>query len=87
MVARIVRVVAQVVRAGKQSAGKSEQPFTRWPLCGGVVETPDPGVAYAVELVRAQTFGGTDMLEGMGGYFYPGCSPEALVWRSKPAPS
>jgi hypothetical protein len=61
--------------------------FTLCPYCREVVDPTDPNATYAVELRRADSFGGTDWLEGLGGYFHPGCSPDALGWHTKPRPT
>jgi hypothetical protein len=43
---------------------------------------------YAVELQRADTFGGTAYLEGMGAYFHTRCYPEGSTrYMRKPTPS
>jgi hypothetical protein len=57
------------------------------PSCREVVDPTDHTATYGVELVRADTFRGTDWLEGLGGFFHAGCSPEAIDWRTKPRPT
>ena len=66
----------------------SEGPYTICPTCKGRVEPADADVLYAVELQRADTFGGTEYLEGMGAYFHTRCYPEGSTrYRRKPKPS
>jgi hypothetical protein len=59
--------------------------FTRCPRCGQKVDPDGEGVRYAVELKRIDTMGGTDRIEGMGGYFHAGCAVPS-GWLEKPKP-
>ena len=49
----------------------------------------EPGIVYAVELIRAETMGPTtEYLEGLGSFFHERCFPaESLRWRRKPLPA
>jgi hypothetical protein len=46
------------------------KPFTLCPGCGKKVEPANPGTVYGVQLVRVETFGGTDWIDGMGAFFH-----------------
>jgi hypothetical protein len=61
------------------------RPYTLCPQCNQKVDPGGVGVHYAVELQRVDTFGATDYIEGMGGFFHQHCSVLS-GWRSKPKP-
>ncbi len=52
---------------------RADKPFTICPTCRERVEREQPGVVYAVEVVRVDTFGGTDWIDGIGAFFHPNC--------------
>ena len=74
------------IRAVRHGLSMSDETFTLCPYCREVVEPDGPGVTYAVELKQLDTFGGSEWVEGMGGYFHPGCSSDALGWKAKLRP-
>ena len=47
--------------------------YTLCPWCREAVDPGATGVRYAVELERMDSFGATQHVEGMGGFFHPGC--------------
>jgi hypothetical protein len=61
------------------------KPFTLCPRCRQKVEPTDPDVHFAVEMRRIDSFGGTEYVEGMGGYFHPDCRIPA-EWKPKDMP-
>lgn len=61
--------------------------YTLCPYCGERVEPDEPGVVYAVEIREVRTFGGRDFIDGMGGFFHPGCSPEAVGYARRERPT
>ena len=64
-----------------------EQPYTLCPYCDERVEPDAPGVVYAVEQVETLAMGPTrTIVDGMGGFFHPGCSPEAVGYVRRPRP-
>jgi hypothetical protein len=64
-----------------------ERPFTCCPDRGEKVSPDDPNVTYAVEQRRLTAMGPTHtIVDGMGGYFHPGCSPAAVGYAQRPRP-
>jgi hypothetical protein len=64
-----------------------QETFTVCPYCRERVEPDDPRAIYAVEQVTLTAMGPTrSLVDGMGGYFHDGCSPEAVgyVRRERP---
>jgi hypothetical protein len=58
------------------------------PGCDRRVEPDDADVLYAVKLERLDSFGGTEYLEGMGGFFHNEmCFARVRDWRRKGKPS
>jgi hypothetical protein len=65
----------------------TEEPYTLCPDCGERVEPEAPGVHYGVEQREMRTFGPTvEIVDGFGGFFHPGCSPEAVGYVRRPHP-
>jgi hypothetical protein len=62
-----------------------EGTYTLCPRCARKVTPSDEGVHYAVKLERLDSFGGTEYVEGMGGFFHEDCSVP-FGWRQKPKP-
>jgi hypothetical protein len=53
--------------------------------CRGAIDVDDPDVVYAVELKQAQTFLGTEYVEGACVYFHEECFPwDSPAYREKP---
>jgi hypothetical protein len=50
-----------------------DETFTLCVSCGRRVAPDEPGVRFAVEIVRLDTFGGTDHIEGMGSFIHARC--------------
>jgi hypothetical protein len=51
------------------------------------VNPDDPNAKYGVERQRLTSMGPTyDIVDGMGGYFHPGCSPAAVGYAERPRP-
>jgi hypothetical protein len=66
-----------------------DEPYTLCPYCNRRVDPDEPGVIYAVEQVEVVTMGpNRTNVDGIGGFFHPECSPEAIGWvrRERPAP-
>jgi hypothetical protein len=61
------------------------RPYTLCPRCGRKVDRNADGVHFAVELKRVDSFGRTEYVEGMGGFFHPTCRIPS-GWRAKPKP-
>jgi hypothetical protein len=59
--------------------------YTLCPTCGQRVEPDEPGVHYGRELRRIDTFGGTEYLDGIGGFFHARCALPRN-WRAEPIP-
>jgi hypothetical protein len=65
----------------------SDEPYTLCPGCSEQVTPDDAGVIYGVELVRLDAFGGSDLVEGTGGFFHSErCFARMRAWRRKPNP-
>jgi hypothetical protein len=63
------------------------QPFTKCPYCDRRIEPHEPGAVYAVEQREVLAFGPTrELVDGMGGWFHAGCSPEAVGYARRDAP-
>jgi hypothetical protein len=60
--------------------------FTVCPYCGQRVEPDDPAVRYGVEQKRLDHFRGSDIVDGMGGFFHPGCPMGAVGYVERDAP-
>jgi hypothetical protein len=60
--------------------------FKVCPYCDERVEPDEPGVTYAVKPLRMDTLGGSSYVDGLGGYFHPGCSPGAIGWAPRDDP-
>jgi hypothetical protein len=55
--------------------------------CREQLNPPDSSVVFAVQLIRAETFGGVDFIEGLGVFFHAGCYPNGSPnYREKPKP-
>jgi hypothetical protein len=69
----------------------SEEPYTVCRCCDERVEPDAPGVVYAVErheVLSFWTMGPTrTIVDGMGGFFHPGCSPEAVGCERRQRPT
>jgi len=61
-----------------------DETYTVCPYCGRLVEPDDPGVRYGVAQKRIDTMGGTFSVDGMGGFFHPGCPMVGYVGRDVP---
>ena len=65
----------------------SGEPYTLCPGCERQVDPDESGAIYAVELIRVDTLGGTDYVEGLGAFFHGGHFPhDSVRWRQKPKP-
>lgn len=65
-----------------------DEPYTLCPYCRERVEPDDPGVVYAVEQREILTMGPTrEIIDGIGGFFHPGCPPEAIGWVRRELPT
>jgi hypothetical protein len=64
-----------------------DETYTVCPYCRQRVEPGDPGVLYGVEQKRLKHFRGYDIVDGMGGYFHPGCPMGAVGYVERDAPS
>lgn len=54
--------------------------------CRNIVDPSDDALVYAVELIRAETFGASEVIEGLGAFFHPRCFPGEPRYRRKPLP-
>jgi hypothetical protein len=65
----------------------TEGTFTLCPYCQQRVEPGADGVVYARKQVDAPGFGqGHNFIDGVGGFFHPGCPPERIGWVRRPVP-
>jgi hypothetical protein len=64
-----------------------DETFTLCPGCGQRVDRDEPGVRYGVEQKRTATMGGTFNIDGMGGFFHPGCSMQAVGYVERDVPN
>lgn len=63
----------------------ADETYTLCPRCQRKVVPEDYAVHFAVELQRVDSFGGSDWVEGVGGFFHPACAV-LPGWRPKPYP-
>jgi hypothetical protein len=65
----------------------TEGTFMVCPYCGNRVEPDDEGVVYAREQKDVPGFGQAhDYVDGIGGFFHPGCPPERVGYARRPLP-
>jgi hypothetical protein len=64
-----------------------QQPYTLCPYCGEKVDPNAPGVSYAVAIDEVITMGSIrTLVDGMVGFFHPGCPPGAVGYSIRPPP-
>ena len=64
-----------------------DQTYTVCPYCDRRVDPDAEGVVYAVEQREVTTMGPTrTIIDGMGGWFHPECSPEAVAYARRQRP-
>jgi hypothetical protein len=65
----------------------NDQTFMLCPGCGGKI-TQDEATVFGNQLVRVDTFGGIEYVEGMGGFFHDEyCFGRMRGWRKNPMPA
>jgi hypothetical protein len=62
----------------------SDETYTVCPGCNVRIEPDAPGNIYAQKMERIDDFGGSEYVEGMGGFFHAPCFPPRFGhWRQK----
>jgi hypothetical protein len=65
----------------------SQETYTLCPYCRERVDPDESGVVYACEIRDVPGFGeGHHYVDGLGGFFHPGCSPERVGYVRRPDP-
>ena len=65
---------------------RMSETYTLCPYCQEKVDPQDSGVRYGVEQVRIDRMGGFDLIDGMGGFFHPGCPMGAVGYVEREVP-
>jgi hypothetical protein len=65
----------------------TDETFQVCPYCRKRIDPDAEGVVYACKQVDVPGFGQAhDFIDGEGGFFHPGCSPERVGFARRPRP-